>query len=135
MENDHLEDALLFLRTILENIDLSYPVSRHSVVRAIEEIELARALTAPPEGSGRNLAGATPTPDPPSEARAEGRGTYIFLELGDMIEAGDECPSDDCSRWEPVNRWAIGSQRSSIFKIIRRSALTVPSSTAQTGDA
>lgn len=45
---------------------------------------------------------------------------YRFLDNGEIIASGDECPSDDCSRWEPVNRWAVGSPRSSIFKVIRR---------------
>lgn len=47
---------------------------------------------------------------------------YRFLDFGELIEPGDECPSDSCQRWESVNRWAIGQPRSSIFKIIRRRA-------------
>jgi hypothetical protein len=60
------------------------------------------------------------SPSSPVPASGGVETVYRFLEVGDLIEPGDECPSDNCERWEPVNRWAIGSPRSAIFKIIRR---------------
>lgn len=70
------------------------------------------------------------SPNPRDEA---GEQLYRFLDLGEVIEAGDECPSDNCERWEPVNRWAIGSPRSAIFKIIRRPAAKPPAIAADAG--
>lgn len=46
MENDHLEDALLFLRAVIENHDEFGRFSRWEIERAIEEIEAERRKTA-----------------------------------------------------------------------------------------
>lgn len=42
MQNDHLEDAVLFLRAALEKLTHGYPGYRNDIERAIEEIELER---------------------------------------------------------------------------------------------
>lgn len=51
---------------------------------------------------------------------------YRFLRIGDAIEAGDECPSDNCAAWEPVNRWAVGMKASTVFKTVRRRVAPPP---------
>ena len=76
-------------------------------------------------GDLRRARAALSAPAAPESAGA-GTAVYRFLDVGDLIEAGDECPSDNCERWEPVNRWAIGSPRSAIFKIIRRQVAPSP---------
>jgi hypothetical protein len=40
MENDHLHDAILFLKSCLENMSKGYKANMRSIERAIEEIEL-----------------------------------------------------------------------------------------------
>jgi len=42
MQNDHLEDAILFIQSALGRLKDGYPVSRHNLERAIEEIEAFR---------------------------------------------------------------------------------------------
>jgi hypothetical protein len=72
--------------------------------------------------------------NPPPPAGDTGEAVaWRFLDNGEIIESGDECPSDDCSRWEPVNRWAVGSPRSSIFKVIRRRLYARPLDAALRG--
>jgi hypothetical protein len=41
MENDHLNDAILFLKSCLENTSKGYKADMYAIERAIEEIELA----------------------------------------------------------------------------------------------
>lgn len=42
MQNDHLEDALLFIRSALEELTHGHPKARYELGRAIEEIEAFR---------------------------------------------------------------------------------------------
>lgn len=76
----------------------------------------------------------TIAPEPAAPSPPAGGGEPVawrFLDNGEIIAAGDEAPSDDCSRWEPVNRWAVGCPRSSIFKIIRRRVTPSPDAAQQ----
>lgn len=45
---------------------------------------------------------------------------YRFLDLGEIIQEGDENPDDQACAWVPISPWAIGLPRAGIYKTIRR---------------
>lgn len=109
--SDDMTDKLLreALADLLSWFDSGPSEHGHWIIRAGEQgaddaVEAARAALA-----------AAPQPAPDREAVL-----YRFLEEGEVIEKGDECPDDNCASWEPVNGWAVGMGYSKMFKTIRR---------------
>jgi len=61
-----------------------------------------------------------PNPDQPGYPQNPERDAFIFLRKGETIQDGDECPTDNCQEWLPVDRWSIGSKYNPLaFKIFR----------------
>jgi hypothetical protein len=57
MQNDHLADAILFLRSALGCFAEGYPISRYDIEGAIREIEAeieSRAAVSPPSKENGN---------------------------------------------------------------------------------
>lgn len=87
MENDNLEDALLFLESALTSASIT-PGLRHDIEGAIREIKRAQERAM--------LAAA------PSEPAREWDHRYRQLAEGEIILVGDEVLTDSKLGWRPA---------------------------------
>lgn len=85
-------------------------LEHHKIVDGVVTADLVSAILA-----------AAPAPTVSGE-----EPIYRFLCVGEIVETGDENPTDDCASWEPVMRVAVGYPVARIYKTIRRRVFPAP---------